>query len=120
MKMLTFCFVVILISIFTSILNSKPVINFKHLGVLSAKHFAHIFYLNELGNILLIDFGILADRIQTVKVTKNGEFVKADDVSELPEDSIYELDLNSFSRGKYIIELITNTHQSITNELKIN
>ncbi len=120
MKMLTFCFVVILLSIFASVLISKPVINCKDLGILSAKHFAHIFYLNELGNILLIDFYILDHRIQTVKVTKNGEFVKAEDVSELPEDSIYELDLNLLSKGKYTIELITNTHQSITNELKIN
>ena len=120
MKMLTFCFIVILLSIFASILNSKPVINLKNFGILSAKHFAHIFYLNEFGNILLIDFDILADRIQTVKITKNGEFVKTEDVSGLPENSIYELDLNSLSKGKYIIELITNTHQSITNELKIN
>lgn len=120
MKMLTFCFIVILLSIFASILNSKPVINLRHLGILSAKHFAHIFYLNELGNILLIDFDILADRVQTVKITKNGEFVRAEDVSELPEDSIYELDLNLLSKGKYTVELITNTQQSITNELKIN
>ena len=120
MEMLTFCFIVILLSIFTSVLNSKPVINLKDLGILSAKHFAHIFYLNDLGNILLIDFDILDDRVQTVKVTKNGEFVKADDVSELPEDSIYELDLNLLSKGKYTIELITNTHQSITNDIKIN
>lgn len=120
MKMLTFCFVVILLSIFASVLNSKPVINLKDLGILSAKHFAHIFYLNELGNILLIDFDILNDRVQTVKITKNGEFVKTEDVSELPEDSIYELDLNLLSKGKYTIELITLTHQSISNELKIN
>jgi len=118
--MLTFCFVVILLSIFASILNSKPVINLKHFGILSAKHFAHIFYMNELGNILMIDFDILDDRIQTIKVTKNGEFVKAEDVSELPENSIYELDLNLLSKGKYTVELITNTQQSITNELKIN
>ena len=120
MKMLTFCFVVILLSIFASILNSKPVISLKDLGILSAKHFTHIFYLNELGNILLIDFDILDGRVQTVKVTKNGEFVKTEDVSELPEDSIYELDLNLLSKGKYTVELITNTRQSITNELKIN
>jgi len=118
--MLTFCFIVIILSIFASVINSKPVISFKNLGILSAKHFAHIFYLNDLGNILLIDFDIINDRIQTIRITKNGEFVKSEDVSELPEDSIYELNLNSFSRGKYIIELITNTRQSITNELKIN
>lgn len=120
MKMLTFCFVVILLSIFASVINSKPVLSLKNLGILSAKHFSHIFYLNDLGNILLIDFDILNDRIQTVRITKNGEFVKAEDVSELPEDSIYELDLNLLSKGKYTIELITNTHQSISNELKIN
>jgi hypothetical protein len=120
MKILTLCFVVILLSIFTSILNSKPVISIKHFGVLSAKNFAHIFYLNELGNILLIDFDILADRVLTVKVTKNGEFVKVEDVSELPEDSIYELDLNLLSKGKYTVELITSKEQSIINELKIN
>ncbi len=118
--MLTFCVVVILLSIFASILNSKPVISLRDLGVLSAKHFSHIFYLNDLGNILMIDFDILDDRVQSIKITKNGKFVRIEDVSELPEDSIYELDLNLLSRGKYTIELITNTHQTITNELKIN
>ena len=118
--MLTFCFVVILLSSFISVLNSKPVISLKDLEILSAKHFAHIFYRNDLGNILLIDFDILDHRVQTVKVTKNGEFIKTEDVSALPEDSIYELNLNSLSKGKYTVELITNTHQSITNELKIN
>lgn len=120
MEMLIFCSVVILLSIFVSVLNSKPVINLKDLENLSAEHFAYIFYLNELGNILLIDFDILDDRIQAVKVTKNSEFVKAEDVSELPENSIYELDLNLLSKGKYTIELITDTQQSIINELKIN
>jgi hypothetical protein len=118
--MLTFCFVIILLSIFVSVLNSKPVIKLKDLRGFSAKHFAHIFYLNELGNILLIDFDILNGRVQTVKITKNGEFVRADDVSELPEDSIYELDLNLLSKGKYTVELITSKEQSIINELKIN
>ena len=118
--MLTFCCLVILLSIFTSILYSKPVINLKHLRSLSAKHLAHIFYFNDLGNILLIDFDILSDQVQTLKITKNGEFVKVEDVSGFPEDSIYELDLNLLSKGKYTVELITNTHQSITNELKIN
>ena len=118
--MLTFCIVIILLSIFASVLNSKPVISLKDLGIISAKHFAYIFYLNEIGNILLIDLNIFDDRVQTVKVTKNGEFVKTEDVSEFPEDSIYELDLNLLSKGKYTIELITHTRQSITNELKIN
>ena len=120
MEILTFCFIVILLSIFTSVLNSKPVISLKNLGLLSAAHFTHIFYFNDLGNILLIDFDILDDRVQTVKIIRNGEFVKAEDVSELPEDSIYELDLNLFSKGKYTIELITNTQQSITNDIAIN
>ena len=120
MEILTFYFVVILLSIFASVLNSKSVINLKNSGFLSTAHFAHIFYFNDLGNILLIDFDIIGDQIKTVKISKNGEVVKAEDVSEMPEDSVYELNLNFLSKGKYTVELISNTHQSITNELKIN
>ena len=120
MQILTFCFVVILLSIFISISNSKPKLNLKQIEILSAKHFYHIFYLNDLGNILLIDFDILSEKVKTVKVTKNGEFIKVEDVSEFAKNSIYELDLNSLCRGNYTIELITNNQQSITNELKIN
>ena len=120
MKMLTFCFVVILLSSISSVANSKPVINLDKMRVLNATHFAHIFYFNDLGDILFIDFDIIEDSIETVNVLKNGEIVNTEDVTDMPEDTIYELDLNTYNKGTYTIELVTNTHLTITKEIAIN
>jgi len=119
MKMLTFCFVVILLSSISSVANSKPVINLNKMRVLTATHSAHIFYFNDLGDILFIDFDIIEDSIETVNVLKNGEIVKTEDVAELPDDVLYELQMNRLSKGNYTIELVTNTHR-ITKEIAIN
>lgn len=120
MKMLTFCFVVILLSTFSSVANSKPVISLNSDSLLKASHFAHIFYFNNQGSILFIDFDIIEDKIEVVNVLKNGEIFKVHEVAELPDDTIFELDLNKYKEGNYTIELVTNTHLKITKEIAIN
>lgn len=120
MKMLTFCFVIILLSTFTSVANSKPVINLEKCKILKPSHFAHIFYFNNQGDILFIDFDIIEDEIETVNVIKNGEIVRTEDVSESPHDMIFELDLNKLKKGNYTVELITNTRLTVTKDIAIN
>lgn len=117
--MMTFSIAVILLTLFASIANSKPVVSAQNLGVINESHLAHIFRLQNQDGILLIDFDIIKDAIQSVNVLKNGEIVKDEDVTEVPEDSVFELDLKRLKKGNYTIELVTNTHR-ITKEIAIN
>lgn len=120
MEMLTFCIVVILLSTFTSIANSKPVISLDKIKLLKPNHFAHIFYLNDLGDMLCIDFDLIRNPIKTVNVLKNGQIFRTEDVSEIPENTIFELDITRFKKSNYTIELVTNTHQTIKKDIAIN
>ena len=118
--MLTFCFVTILVSILSSIAISKPVISLEKWGLLNTNHLAHIFYFNDSGNSLLIDFDLIKEHIQTVKVKKNGETVKREEVEDLPDNTIYELNLNTLNKGNYLIELVSNTRLTISKKIAIN
>ena len=117
--MITFSLVVILLTLLASVAISHPVVNLERLGMLTDTHLTHIFKFKNQDGILLIDFDIIKDAIQSVNVLKNGEIVKDEDVSELPGDSVFELDLNRFKKGNYVVELVTSTHR-ITKEIAIN
>lgn len=119
-KMMTFCCVIILISTFTCVAISKPVINSNNLGTLKSNLIDHIFQFNSRGDGLIIDFDLINDEIETVNVIKNGEILRTEDVSEEPENSIYELDIKKMNKGNYVIELITNTQFTISKEIAIN
>lgn len=119
-KMMTFCCVIILISTFTCVAISKPVISSSNLGTLKSNLSDHIFQFNSRGDGLIIDFDLINDEIETVNVIKNGEILRTEDVSEEPEDSIYELDIKKMNKGNYVIELITNTQFTISKEIAIN
>ena len=117
--MMTFSLVVILLTLLASVANSRPVVSLERLGMLTDTHLAHIFKFKNQDGILMIDFDIIKDAIQSVNVLKNGEIVRDEDVSEIPGDSVFELDLNKLNKGNYVIELVTNTHR-ITKEIAIN
>ena len=118
--MLIFSFVVILVSILSSIAISKPVISLETWRLLKANHLAHIFYYNDSGNALLIDFDLIKEHIQTVKIKKNGETIKREEVEGLPDSTIYELNLNTLNKGNYLIELVSNTRLTISKKIAIN
>ena len=117
--MITFSLVVILLTLLASVANSRPVVSLERLGTLTDTDFPHIFKFKNQDGILQIDFDMIKDTIQSVNVLKNGEIVKDEDVSEMPNDSVFELDLKRFNKGKYVVELVASTHR-LTKEIAIN
>lgn len=118
--MLTFCFVIILISTFTSLATSKSVIKLTDSGDLDDYHLSHIFYLNDIGNLLFIDFDVIEEDLAKVRILKEDSIVLQEDITELPSDIIYELDLSAFKADNYTVELITSNKTKIRKEVAIN
>lgn len=64
------------------------------------------FYADEDNKVYYIDFENINFNLSDVVVkNRDGEVVMRDDVLDLPVDTIYEIDLNQYSTGKYLIEL---------------
>ena len=116
---MTFSLIVILLSILASVANSRPVVSLENMAIVKDTHLTHIFKFKNQDGLLMIDFDIIKEAIRSVVVLKNGEIVRDQDVSEMPGDSVFELDLNRLNKGNYTIELVTNHHR-ITKEIAIN
>ncbi len=77
-------------------------------------------FLSDYENItLFIDFQAVTDDVNELNVKKGGKLVMIDDVSDLPNSSIYEINLDVLSAGQYTIELKTAEGISIQKEIMI-
>ena len=64
------------------------------------------FYADEDNRVFYVDFENVKVNLSDVVVkNEDGEILWKDDVLDLPVDTIYEVDLNSYKAGKYSIEL---------------
>ena len=118
--MLTFCFIIILLSIFTSVATSKSVIKLTDAEDLDDYHLSHIFYLNDIGNLLFIDFDVIEEKLEKVKILKDNRIIKQENITDLPSNTIYELDFTDYKSGNYTVELSTNNKTKIRKEVAIN
>lgn len=63
-------------------------------------------YMDEENQVYYIDFETLRVNLSDIVVKDaSGKVILKDDVFDLPVNTIYELDLNQFSTGKYDLEL---------------
>ena len=68
------------------------------------------FFLDEESKPYYIDFETINVNLSEIVVFDNdGEIVKREDVSDLPVNSIYELDCSTYPKGKYTVELRSYT-----------
>lgn len=118
--MLTFCFVIIILSTITSVATSKSVIKLTDAKDLTDYHLSHIFYLNDIGNLLFIDFDVIEEKLEKVRVLKENVVLIQEDLTELPSNIIYELDLTNFKADNYTVELITDNKTKIKKQVAIN
>jgi len=118
--MLTFCFIIILLSTIISVATSKSVIKLTNANPLNDYNLSNIFYLNEIGNTLFIDFDVIEDKLEKVSVLKGSKILLFKDISELPPDIIYELDLSTLSADSYTVEITTDNETKIRKEVAIN
>ena len=68
---------------------------------------SNIFFNDAEDEILFIDFDQLDDEILEINIFREKELMMNDAVNDLPADVIYEINLDVFRKGKYIIEIVT-------------
>ena len=69
--------------------------------------FNKIFFDDDEGKTLFIDFEVIEDEITELNVVRDTELLMSDNVSDLPADAIYEINLDVLKSGIYTIEIVT-------------
>ncbi|MEM1319792.1 MAG: hypothetical protein AAGG75_06010 [Bacteroidota bacterium] len=78
-----------------------------------------IFFEDIEGELLFIDFEAIGDGIVQLNILKGQGLMLQDDVTDLPANTIYELNLEVFRSGTYTIELVTDKDIKIHKEITI-
>jgi len=79
----------------------------------------HIFIADYEGEALFIDFEAVNDPIVALTVVKDDKVMMEDNVVDLPDNTIYELNLSVMRAGTYTLELLTKEGISIQKEIVI-
>ncbi|MFK7981687.1 MAG: hypothetical protein AB8G86_17015 [Saprospiraceae bacterium] len=124
--MLTLCLTVILITTFTSLLFSENLPQLQLQGadinctdVIEININGNIFYKDPDNNILLIDFKEVSSKLLKITVKQTEQLLMEDSVGNLAIDSIYEVDMNTYGKGAFIITLVTTEDKEIVEEIII-
>ena len=80
---------------------------------------SEIFYNDNENQLLFIDFQAIEDQVSQLNILKNDELMMEDDVSDLPANTIYELNLEVLREGNYTIELVCGQGIKIRKEIVI-
>ncbi|MEL6924138.1 MAG: hypothetical protein AAFO94_08830 [Bacteroidota bacterium] len=75
--------------------------------------FDKIFFNDEAGTTVFIDFEVIMDDIVELNVIRDDQLMMQDNVTDLPSNAIYEINLDVFREGAYTIEIVTK------NQIKI-
>ena len=65
------------------------------------------FYSNGTNDLVFIDFEDIKLTIYTINIIQNDMTIMEEDVKGLPQNTIHEIDLTIFEKGKYTLELVT-------------
>ena len=103
----------------TTTKTEKPSFDFADDVVSGAISLRDIFISDYDGVTLYIDFQAVREEVSIVKVLKEEKIIMEDEVSELPSNTIYELDLQKLNAGTYNVELTTAQNISIRMELVV-
>ncbi len=91
----------------------------QQLSLVDASDASWSFYQDEENQTYYIDFESINFNLHNIIVkNQSGEIVVQEDVSKLPVDAIYELDLNPYGKGEYDVELQSFT-KKITKKVTI-
>jgi len=82
--------------------------------------FDNVFFEDCDNMILYIDFEGIYDHIESVTLYKGKKEVFHDNVDTVPDNAIYELELDNKKKGKYTIELVTDQNIKIRKQIKIS
>ena len=121
MKILLLCWIIMLLSTFISLANSKNIINIsKNLDLLTDSYnLCGIFYEDGKNNIVIVDLEVVEDDLATLSVLKDGEAVFRHDLKEINMELVYELELDQFTAGYYTIQLTTESDISVERPIMV-
>jgi len=80
---------------------------------------SEIFYNDNENQLLFIDFQAIGDQVSQLNILKDDELMMEDDVSDLPANTIYELNLEVLRNGNYTVELVCEQGIKIRKEIII-
>ncbi len=75
----------------------------------SVLHLHDIFFNDSDNSILFIDFQAVSDKIINVNILLDEVLMMEDEVTDVPVNTIYEINLDVIRSGKYIVELVTES-----------
>jgi len=94
--------------------------NFKALDFISESKpysFNSIFFFDDENELLFIDFEGISDDLTMLNLYRNDKLMMEDDVTDLPDNTIYEINTNVIRKGIYTVELVTSNNIKILKEI---
>ncbi len=79
--------------------------------------FYSIFFFDDENEMMFIDFEVIADDLLMLNIWRNGKLMMEDDVTDLPNNIIYEINTNVIREGTYVVELVTEHDIKIRKEI---
>ena len=82
-------------------------------------NFENVFFSDTENELLFIDFEVITDDLLMLNIWRNGKLMMEDDVTDLPNNTIYEINTKVIRKGIYTIELITSRDIKIRKEIMV-
>jgi len=82
--------------------------------------FSKIFYSDYANTTLFVDFEALGGQFTQLNILREDELMLEDNVSDLPTNTIYEINLEVLRAGEYTLELETPEGIKVIKEFVIN
>jgi hypothetical protein len=87
---------------------------------LEGEELVEIFFTDQENKLLFVDFEALGEELVELKIVNGIEVILIDDVTELPKNTIYEIDLNAFESKKEYKMLLKTSFGTLTKSFKVN
>ena len=81
--------------------------------------FNNIFFFDNENELLFVDFEAIADDLVMLNIYREDQLMMEDDVTDLPDNAIYEININIIRKGIYIVELVTIHNIKIRKEVVV-
>lgn len=87
---------------------------------LEGEELVEIFFTDQENKLLFVDFEALGEDLVELKIVNGTEVILTDNVTELPKNTIYEIDLNAFESKKEYKMLLKTSFGTLTKSFKVN
>jgi hypothetical protein len=87
---------------------------------LEGEELVEIFFTDQENKLLFVDFEALGEDLVELKIINGEEILLIDNVTELPKNTIYEIDLKAFESKKEYKMLLKTPYGTLTKSFKVN